>query len=717
MSFLAPWMLWGLALASAPIIIHLLNRRRFIRVDWAPMEFLKLTIKTNRRRLRLEQWLLLALRTLLVVVLFLALARPVGTRDSLAGFFAKSGRTTRVVVLDDSLSMGYRADNRTAFQDAVEAAKRLLDQIASQDGISVMLASEPSQPILRHAHIDDAAPVVATLDGLTLSEMSPSWANVFNGVDELLATSPFPLKEVVLVTDLRAQGWDAEVTGIVDRWASENVTLRIIDVAQSPLGNMVLESLELKTPVPLRDAKVLLEAKIRNDGEETSAALTGILSVDEQTSTVTFPEIPPEESVTVAIPVSFDAVGFHQIELTLPADRLNGDNRDLLVVDVRETLDVMLVDGEPGSRPFESETDFLAAVFSAGASPWKVTRLTDTEWSRQTMVPPDVLVLANVSSIPDERLKELEELVSRGMGLMIFAGDQIDAGSYNLSVYRNGSGLLPAEIGQIRDQDVDGLVLEPSAESPLHEMEQMSPEMFSEIRPHRIQELGIEPGEGDAVQVLARWNVQEQTPAIVAKTVGAGRVVLFGLTADRNWSDWPVQPSFVLASRLTVQSIAARNNSQQNLTAGQLIHWDFTPAQSVTSAAMTPPVHAEQNPAQQAASLPLSIDREDPQRPFVEFTNTRSAGFYDLSWQSNQASEIKLAIAVGPDVRDSRLDRLLPAQQEQFLGRIRPQIVGYNEQSLAGSNQGAELWRSAMFCVLGFVVFESMLAAWVGRTR
>ena len=54
MTFIAPIFLSFLALASVPIIIHLLNRRRFQLVEWAPMKYLKLTIKTNRRRLRIE---------------------------------------------------------------------------------------------------------------------------------------------------------------------------------------------------------------------------------------------------------------------------------------------------------------------------------------------------------------------------------------------------------------------------------------------------------------------------------------------------------------------------------------------------------------------------------------------------------------------------------------------------------------------------------------
>ena len=75
LTFLNSPLLWGLALAAIPIIIHLLFRRRFRRIDWAPMHYLKLSIQRNRRRVRLEQLLLLLLRTLIVLLLFF-LARP-----------------------------------------------------------------------------------------------------------------------------------------------------------------------------------------------------------------------------------------------------------------------------------------------------------------------------------------------------------------------------------------------------------------------------------------------------------------------------------------------------------------------------------------------------------------------------------------------------------------------------------------------------------------
>ena len=76
MPFLAPLLLFGAVFAAAPIIIHLLTRRRFKLVEWAPMEYLKLTLRTNRRRLQLEQWILLAIRTLVILLLIFAVARP-----------------------------------------------------------------------------------------------------------------------------------------------------------------------------------------------------------------------------------------------------------------------------------------------------------------------------------------------------------------------------------------------------------------------------------------------------------------------------------------------------------------------------------------------------------------------------------------------------------------------------------------------------------------
>src|SRR6266849_9596590 len=90
------------ALVSAPIIIHLINRMRYKRLRWAAMEFLLKAQKRMRRRLIIEQLILLALRILLVLLAGLLLARFLGF--SFAGIFQPQS-TVHVVILDDRLSM------------------------------------------------------------------------------------------------------------------------------------------------------------------------------------------------------------------------------------------------------------------------------------------------------------------------------------------------------------------------------------------------------------------------------------------------------------------------------------------------------------------------------------------------------------------------------------------------------------------------------------
>src|SRR6516225_8720235 len=115
MTFLSPLLIWGTLLGAIPLIIHLLNRRRFRWVEWAPMRYLKLTIQRNRRRIELEQLLLLLLRIALPVVLFFYLARPVVNPTGLEQWLGTGGRSSQVVLIDDSLSMGYAAGEAAAF--------------------------------------------------------------------------------------------------------------------------------------------------------------------------------------------------------------------------------------------------------------------------------------------------------------------------------------------------------------------------------------------------------------------------------------------------------------------------------------------------------------------------------------------------------------------------------------------------------------------------
>ena len=128
-TLLNPLLIWGALLGVIPIIIHLLNRRRFRRVEWAPMRYLKLTIQRNRRRVQIEQWLLLLLRVALLVLLFVLLARPLVRPTGLERWLGAGGRVSHVLLIDDSLSMGYTEAGGTPGLSARPGGRRLAARV------------------------------------------------------------------------------------------------------------------------------------------------------------------------------------------------------------------------------------------------------------------------------------------------------------------------------------------------------------------------------------------------------------------------------------------------------------------------------------------------------------------------------------------------------------------------------------------------------------
>ena len=140
-------MLGWLAVAAAPILIHLWSRRRYREMSWAAMEFLLAALRQSRRRLRFEQWLLLLIRTLIVVLVVLAVAEPYLQQGILA-FTPGGARTHRVLVIDGSYSMAYRPTDKSRFEQAKDVARQIVHESPRGDGFSLVLMSDPPRAVV-----------------------------------------------------------------------------------------------------------------------------------------------------------------------------------------------------------------------------------------------------------------------------------------------------------------------------------------------------------------------------------------------------------------------------------------------------------------------------------------------------------------------------------------------------------------------------------------
>ena len=227
---------------AVPVVIHLLNRKRYVIVPWAAMRFLLAAQKKNVRRLKLEQWLLLAVRTVLILFVVLAMAavmpwfEPVWQKlfPGSALSVPTQGRTHRIVVLDASFTMAARRPDDIARFDAAKAqAKEVLAKAGPGDGFSLVLLSSPAQVIVP-GPVDDRDKVAREIDELKLPHMADVPGGL-HAVGEMVAgrSAATPGCDSV-VSDWRRSAWPLR------RWKPGPRTPRPADRERSRRGEKSL---------------------------------------------------------------------------------------------------------------------------------------------------------------------------------------------------------------------------------------------------------------------------------------------------------------------------------------------------------------------------------------------------------------------------------------------------------------------------------------------
>src|SRR5918994_2976434 len=200
--FLYPIFLFGLIAASLPLLIHLLNRRKLNRIRFPAVRFILLSQKRISRSYRLRHWILLALRTMAVVVLALLLANPIFQTG--AGLFAGGGPVSLVILLDNSLSMSWSADGN-AFKQAKEAARLLISSLHDGDRAVLIPTSTTGQEPLRLKTEKEV--LTKELERIEISDGTANFSATLSKAYELL-NEPAGQKEIRLITDLGLTGWD-----------------------------------------------------------------------------------------------------------------------------------------------------------------------------------------------------------------------------------------------------------------------------------------------------------------------------------------------------------------------------------------------------------------------------------------------------------------------------------------------------------------------------
>lgn len=747
----------GAACMSIPILIHLLNKRRFRRIRWAAVDFLVEADRRNRRRVRLEELILLTLRCLAMLLIGLMLARWFLRPDALLAVLGAAGVSERIVVLDDSFSMGLATggsqDSATVFDRSTTAIHRLIGWLREEspnDRLSVLLTSKPDTVWLAQNRIGDIqmADLESQLETLSPSNRGGNITASMTAIRESLDDREANLNVTIYVlSDFQRSDWAAgateqqRVTGpaaALSDWADEDRTLRLVlvDVGESNATNLAItdvKSLQAQAVAGLTGRYV---ARVTNLGP--TATKTSTLRVyvgDAAQPGVPVPVIAPYQSADVPIEVTFPNEGAETLSAELEGDALAIDDMRALAVPVQRALKVLIVNGEPSPDAFDDEAYLLSVALrpeGAAFSGNEPVIIDENELEEADLDGFHAVILANVYRLSESIVTRLETYAAHGGGIMLFLGDQVDPELYRRLLYRDGAGFLPAELTEIirvpADQGGVGFGQMDETHPALQGFRDSEVSYFAGVRTIgyglcRIDETATtQPLDIDSndqlrdrapARVLLRFADSDNHPAIIERGFGQGHVILVATSADKEWNNWPNHPAYLVVMMELVQHIARRTNGALTRRVGESIQLELDPGRDQPFVTLKLPSY----PEDPAIRIDARTDRET-HLPTVEWGPCDQPGTYRLETAGLSGERSARLVSVSVDPRESDLRQIDRDALIESMGSLQTEYVTVEELTAEQDVRARrELWWAVWVLLLLVLMSEQTLGWWFGTEQ
>ncbi|MEC8507491.1 MAG: BatA domain-containing protein, partial [Planctomycetota bacterium] len=330
----------GALAISVPIIIHLLNRRRFKEVDWAAMEFLLDAEQKNKKRVRLEHLILLLLRCLTMLLIGTLIARPFLPSNLSTALF-DTQQYERILLLDDSLSTQARSGNRKSFDLAKEQLVEMIQSLSANDtddSVTLLLMSRPEDPIIsaRPVNSETLQAWIDEINELTPTDLSIDLPESLREIERYVEVPRQDVNRVVYVlSDLLENEWgpdqdDADSKTVAPHEQLNEIAEKVAGVFLVDMGVEQSENLSIDSVSPpevfIAGVANRIDITVRNHGNrEVQQVGLQITVGDALPIEETIDSIPAGSSVEIGIPITLGSVpsvdtNLWQEERTVPAD-------------------------------------------------------------------------------------------------------------------------------------------------------------------------------------------------------------------------------------------------------------------------------------------------------------------------------------------------------------------------------------------------------------
>ncbi|NOY30371.1 MAG: VWA domain-containing protein [Planctomycetes bacterium] len=690
-------MLGWLAAAILPWLIHRWNRRQRHTTSWAAVDLLLTAVGQRSRQVKLQQWLLIALRTAILLLVAMAIAEPMLGRW--ASDSSKVGPRHTVVILDQSYSMSRRSQGSTCLDRAKAHARRLIESRPSGDVFSVVGWAQTTDNVLGRP-TSDTSLALSAIGSLSQTEEIAHWSLALRAAKAALEPQKenrpaLDQTEVVFFSDLARNTWLASPEE-QSQWAelAKKASLTVVNVGDGQQDNIAIVDFTVEPPLLSPGQDVSFTATLQSFGDRAWENIEVELSIDGRSTLSQQVSLAAGATSTVRFRLSLENEGPHTVQVSIggAVDSFSSDNRRWLVIEIRPRLQVACIAGKPGAAddvaralaPGKLSADIVQTI-QPKISP--VSLLSELDLAKY-----DALFLCSAADLNQREADQVARFVRAGGGLAVFLDGQTPTEPL--------SQLLPVTLHEsvpLGEYRFDALNYTHPIVEPFRGNENAG---LLKVAVMKYRRLEIKP-ERQTTETVLKFDAGDL--ALVVDRLGLGRVAVMAIpaslairAAEKNpWSSFSVSPSFLPVMReLLTHLVSRRRLESQNLQVGQAAAFAWDASRPETQVTVRRPDGAER--------MLMTPAAED--QGIILLAETTASGIYHVS----AAGEEITRFAVNLDPLESDLSTINP--QELPTG-ITTSTASSSAKGRADYAFAPSLLAGAAICLLA----ELTLACGLGR--
>jgi len=410
MQFLYPGFLWSLLALAIPIIIHLFYFRRFKRVYFTNVRFLKEVKEETSLRSRLRNLLVLLMRLLALALLVLGFAQPFIPQSE----EVRQGRKAVSVFVDNSFSMEAQTADVPLLEKAKQRALEIIKAYAVSDQFQILTHDFEG----RHQRLISQEDALALIDEIAITPAVKPLNKVLERQQQLLNSSEAENKIAYLVSDFQKT-----ITTSLSAWKDTTLEVNLVPLQSVEERNVSIDSVWFEAPVQMMSQSNALLVKVRNWSNQAAENVRLSLNYNEQEKPLGSISIPPQASIVDTVLLSVLKTGWQQAVLDITDFPVTFDDRFHFTFNVAEKVNILAIHEGGINR-------YLQAAFT-NTDYFKMDQQESQALDYNSFIDYQLIILNDLSSISSGLSFQLNEFVNKGGNVLVFPSANSNIGTYN----------------------------------------------------------------------------------------------------------------------------------------------------------------------------------------------------------------------------------------------------------------------------------------------